>query len=146
LIALFADNLPAGALLDQAAGLLVWTPAAGQAGLYRNVVIGVTDGKATTVRSFDISVSPSDFAPVVAQPAPQSIREGDLLRVQLDGFDPEGKVLSFYSPFLPANASLHPSTGLFQWTPGYTQAGNYEIPILVSDGSRTSTITLVVNV
>jgi hypothetical protein len=146
LIALFADNLPAGATLDHAAQELIWTPLSGQAGLYRNVAIGATDGDATTMRMFDIRVRPTDFAPIVAQPPVQVIREGDPLRYVFSASDPEGKALTFSTAFLPANATLNPNTGVFEWTPGFTQNGQYDIPVFVSDGERATQVTLSVEV
>lgn len=145
-LVLFADSLPPGAFLDHATGDLVWTPAAGQAGLYRNVLIGARDGLAETIQRFDISVRPANFAPVVAVPRPQVIREGDPLRIQLVAADLEGDALTFSSVALPARAVLHPDTGLFEWTPGYTRAGSYQVPILVSDGLSQSRIVLEITV
>ena len=55
-------------------------------------------------------------------------------------------MLSFSSPFLPVDARLDEQTGVFEWTPGYTQAGHYEIPIYVSDGTSSSEITLIIDV
>ncbi|MCB1493559.1 MAG: putative Ig domain-containing protein, partial [Rhodobiaceae bacterium] len=146
LVALFADNIPAGAWLDRSSGELVWTPAAGQAGTYRNITIGVTDGKATTTRVFDITVARGDFPPVVQAMPVRVVREGDPVIIAINAIDPEGKALSYSSPMLPAGATLNPDTGIFEWTPGYTQAGEWTVPVVVSDGAQSRTVALSINV
>src|SRR5690606_24375827 len=45
--------------------------------------------------------------------------------------------LTFASDGLPFGATLNPSTGAFEWTPTYIQAGTYLIPFTVTDGETT---------
>ena len=52
----------------------------------------------------------------------------------LQASDSEDDELIFSSNLLPGGSFLDPNTGVFEWTPGYFQAGNYEIPFTVSDG------------
>ena len=141
-LAYFADNLPLGAVFDAATRTLTWTPGASQAGLYRNIVIGVTDGLATVTRSFDILVRDVDLPPEVPAPAERTIREGETLRLVIGATDPEGRDLTYSSAFLPGGATIDPETGVFEWTPRYVQAGAYDIPILVSDGLNTVQVPL----
>ena len=143
---LFADNLPPGAYLDRAEQELVWTPQAGQAGTYRNVVIGVSDGTTTTDQGFAIRVTPTDFPPVVPTPPARTVREGDPLTIVLGATDPEGGPLAYSSSLLPAGATLDPETGVFRWTPGFTQAGEWVVPVTVSDGTRSTTVDLALTV
>ncbi len=143
---LFADKLPPGAFLDQDRQELVWTPQPGQRGLYQGVTIGASDGAAHSTASFDILVRPGNAAPVVATPLPVQGREGDPLRIALAAADPEGGVLSYSAPVLPAGAVIDPDTGVLEWTPSYTQKGSYQVPVDVSDGTGTTRIVLRIDI
>nr|WP_322865701.1 CARDB domain-containing protein [Aquicoccus sp. G2-2]MEA1112959.1 CARDB domain-containing protein [Aquicoccus sp. G2-2] len=145
-VALFADNLPPGAYVDHVTHDLVWRPQPGQAGQYLGVVIGASDGALATRRSFDLVVTPGVFAPIVATPVAETLREGDPLRVQIRAEDADGAALTYTSPLLPADAHLDPVSGVFEWTPRFTQAGQYAIPIDVSNGDAVSRVMLNVEV
>ncbi|MDX1786265.1 MAG: putative Ig domain-containing protein, partial [Roseovarius sp.] len=101
---------------------------------------------AQTTASFDIVVRPGNSAPVVATPLPLEVREGDPLRIAITAADPEGGALRYSAPVLPAGAAINPETGVLEWTPGYTQMGNYEVPVDVTDGTRTTRVVLRINV
>jgi hypothetical protein len=142
----FADNLPPGATFDQVRGLLTWTPGPQAAGTYPDVVLSVTDGLHTVSRSFTILVAPVNEAPSLAKPADRTVREGEPIRIQLQAFDPDASRftndasrLRYFSDFLPGGATIDPATGVFEWTPGFTQAGTYTIPFSVSDGTNVTT-------
>src|SRR5439155_24808861 len=79
-------------------------------------------------------------------PSDQTVREGDPLRLKLAANDFEGDALTFSSVLLPAGATLGPSSGVFEWTPAFTQAGAYSIPITVSDGKLSTIKALKVTV
>lgn len=85
-------------------------------------------------------------APALIQPSDRTVREGETVRFQLQGQDPEGATLTYFSNLLPGGAVLDPKTGLFEWTPTYFQAGTFEIPFIVSDGSTTTTQTVKLTV
>jgi large repetitive protein len=74
------------------------------------------------------------------------VLEGDVLRMQIKGTDAEGETLTYGSNLLPGGATIDPNTGVFEWTPAYFQAGDFEIPVLVSDGENTTTQTLKIKV
>ena len=137
----FADNLPNGALLDPITHQLTWTPGSTSAGVYDNVTLGVFDGVNRVTRSFTLVVTPVDQAAVLIPVADRTVREGDPIRIQLRATDSEGATLSYYSPQLPIGAFLDPNTGIFEWTPPYTSAGNYEIVFSVSDGTNVTRST-----
>ncbi|WP_369116152.1 putative Ig domain-containing protein, partial [Crocosphaera watsonii] len=62
------------------------------------------------------------------------------------GNDSEGDTLTYFSNLLPGGSTLDPNTGEFKWTPTYFQAGDYEIPLSVSDGESVSTETVTISV
>ena len=61
--------------------------------------------------------------PQLAAPPDQTVREGDHLRFTLQGSDADGGPVTYSSAALPANATLDPNTGVFDWPIGYDQAG-----------------------
>ncbi len=138
-LVIWADHLPPGAVFDVARRTLEWTPRYDAAGTYDDVRIFVSDGKTIVSQSLTLSIAPRNQAPQLAQPAAQSIREGDTLRVQLVAQDADGETLTYASTNLPGGAFLDPHTGLFVWTPEYFQAGVYEVPFTVSDGQTATT-------
>ncbi|MEQ1656611.1 MAG: putative Ig domain-containing protein, partial [Nitrospira sp.] len=142
----YADNLPSGASFDVARGVISWKAGSQSAGTYKDVVLSVTDGLHTVSKSFTILVSPVNDAPTLAKPANRTIREGEPIRIQLRATDPDNSALStqdsalrYFSNFLPGGATIDPATGVFEWTPGFTQAGTYNIPFSVSDGTNVTT-------
>ena len=52
--------------------------------------------------------------------------------------DPNGDTLTYSSPNLPEGATLDPGTGLFSWTPGLYQGGQYWITITATDSTGLS--------
>lgn len=69
--------------------------------------------------------------------------EGKLLSFQVEGFDPNGDPIQYFSDNLPEGASLSPS-GFFRWQPRYDQAGTHPVRFYVQDadgmGSCETTI------
>lgn len=134
----WADNLPGGAVFDGTKGLLTWTPDYEAAGTYENVTFFVSDGLETVSQSTQIRIAPINQAPTLIRPSDRIVREGDKVRLQLTANDPEKAELKYSSNLLPGGAKLDPKTGLFEWTPAYFQAGEFEIPFSVSDGEKTT--------
>ena len=89
---------------------------------------------------------PADQPPVLTVPQDPSIEEGSTLSFTLSASDPEGDVLAYAASNLPAGASLDAKTGLFSWTPGYNQSGEYSIVFAVSDGQLTTESLLNISV
>jgi subtilase family serine protease len=145
-VATFIDRLPPGATFDPSTHLFTWTPGFDQAGIYRDVRIAATDGLRTSEHIVSFSVEPGNAAPVIHAVPDRVVREGDPIRIAFSADDPDGNLVTFSSPFLPGGAFLDPNTGVFEWTPGFNQAGVYAVPIQASDGEAMSekTVTLTV--
>jgi len=64
----------------------------------------------------------------------------------MTGSDPDGDRLTFSASNLPRGADMY-TNGIFEWTPTYTQSGDYFIPVRVTDGvledSRTVKVTVI---
>jgi hypothetical protein len=81
-----------------------------------------------------INNQPPVLADISLGIANQTFKEGTEFSIQLQASDPESDSLTYSASPLPQGASLNPSTGLFTWTPTYTQGGDYSIRFSVSDG------------
>lgn len=66
--------------------------------------------------------------------------EGLPLAFNLAATDPEGDKLTYSAAPLPPGASIDKDSGLFIWTPGYDQAGEYEIIFQVADDGVPSAV------
>ncbi len=133
-------------MFDAATRILKWTPGFQSAGTYPDISFIVSDGTHIVTHPFTILVTPVNQTPMVTPLANQIVREGDSLRIPISANDPEQDALSYYSLLLPGGALLDPNTGVFEWTPTFFQAGVYDIPITVSDGSSETTRILHVDV
>lgn len=67
----------------------------------------------------------------------RTVNEGQVLTFNISAADPDGDTLVYSATDLPAGASFNPLTRIFQWTPNYTQSGNYSIRFEVTDGFYT---------
>ncbi|MCY2990701.1 MAG: Ig-like domain-containing protein, partial [Planctomycetota bacterium] len=131
---------------DFATHTLLWDIGALQAGVYPNVSLHVSDGHRESVMTTSLVVRESDQPPVLNKPANLTVREGDVVRFYLDGADPDGDAVVFSCKSLPAGASLHPTSGLFQWEVGYAQAGVHNLTFTISNKGGSATRTMVLTV
>ncbi|HUR68933.1 MAG TPA: PKD domain-containing protein [Candidatus Thermoplasmatota archaeon] len=141
-----ADALPAGATFDTATGEFAWTPDFGTEGNYV-VTFGVTDGLSSDSEPIYISVGNVDRPPVLAGVGDKLGAENALLTFALAATDPDAAdTLRYTATGLPQGASLGELTGVFSWTPSYTQANDYTVTFTVSDGEITDseTVTLAI--
>jgi hypothetical protein len=104
----------------------------------------------TSVIYVDGSVA-ANLPPQITSEMPDTvINQNQELTFQYLATDPNpGTELKFSLDKKPEGASIDSLTGLFSWTPLYSQSGDFEVSVIVSDGgmtdtSRTSTITVEV--
>lgn len=74
-------------------------------------------------------------APILSSIGSKSILENATISFTLSAVDPDGDPLTYSATNLPSGAGFNSSTRTFSWTPGYTQAGSYNVTFSVSDGS-----------
>ena len=129
-----ASNLPPGAVFDAINGRLLWQTNYFSAGIYRDLVLSVSDGAATSSETIAITVTQTNQAPLFSLLPPLGTQEQRLLQFTLVATDPDGDGL-IYSPLsaLPRGAEFDGSNGRFTWIPGYDQAGEYPLEFAVRD-------------
>ena len=148
---LTASNLPQGATFNAASGEITWTPTFDQSGSYADITVSVKDPAGLGVdKTFAITVNNVNRAPELSPVSGQTIAENATLSVTIQGTDPdkedEGK-LKYSGDNLPQGAAIDPASGALSWTPGFTQAGSYQISVKVTDsGGLTAEITVPVEV
>ena len=98
----------------------------------------VTDGSLTASEDITITVTSTNTPPVLAATGNQSVAEGSVLTFTLSATDADGDTLSYSATDIPAGVALNNSTGVFSWTPVYSQAGSYSVTFTVSDGNGGS--------
>jgi hypothetical protein len=137
---------PAWAWFSNSSGSLSGTPTASQAGTYSNIVISVTDGKATaSLSAFSIRVtgsgSTTNRAPVISGSPGTSVKAGSAYGFQPSATDADGDALTYSISGKPAWASFSTSNGQLSGTPAALQVGTYPgIVISVTDGKATASL------
>lgn len=136
-------NRPSWATFSASNGRLAGTPTSSHIGSYSNVVIRVSDGKATAqLPAFTIVVSNvANRAPVISGTPPTQVMQGTGYSFQPAASDADGDPLTFSIANAPPWASFSSSTGRLQGTPTAADVGTYgNIVIRVSDGKTTTAL------
>jgi PKD repeat protein len=137
-----ADNIPVGATFISQS--FDWTPGYEQAGLYV-LNFGASDGDLQDVDSAIITVINNNRPPLLQPIGDKSITENEPLSITIVADDDDNDLITYSAQNLPTGASFSGDT--FIWTPGFGQAGTYQVIITASDGwlqdSETITITVV---
>ncbi|MGA1867359.1 MAG: S8 family serine peptidase [bacterium] len=147
-LALSASNLPTGAVFEAATGLFTWIPDYTQAGTYDNVYFEVTDGDLIDSEEITITVTDINRPPVLNYIGDKSIDEGHTLSFTASASDPDtDDTLALNASNLPSGATFDAATGLFTWTPDYTQAGTYyNVCFEVTDGDLIDSEEITITV
>jgi len=141
------DNLPAGAILDQASGAFSWTPDFTQAGAYRLNVKVTDSGGLSAETPFPITVTNVNRKPVIQSVDNKTINENETLKFSITASDEDkDDNLKFSVEGLPGGASINEGSGEFSWTPDYTQAGDYVLKAKVSDGTAEEITSFTIKV
>ncbi len=140
-----------GATINALTGAFSWTPgntAANTNGGVYNETITATDTRGGTgSQSFTITVTDTNNPPTVDPIADQTVAEGSLLTVTPSGSDPDSDPLTWSGSNLPSGSSVNPTSGVFTWTPNYTQAGVYaNVTLTASDGSLSASASFQITV
>ncbi|MDO8724849.1 MAG: putative Ig domain-containing protein [Candidatus Methanoperedens sp.] len=85
-------------------------------------------------------------APVLASIGNKTVNEGQFLTFTISASDADGDSLTYSATGLPTGATFTPSNRTFQWTPNYTQSGNYSTSLVATDGNNTVQENIVITV
>ena len=122
-----ASGTPTGATFDANTGLFSWTPGYSDAGIY-DVTFTVTEDTPEMLSASEtvsIEVLNTNRAPVLEPIGNQSTAENQNLSFTVSATDPDGDSLTYSAANLPSGATFDAQTQTFNWTPGYSDAGNY---------------------
>jgi hypothetical protein len=137
------NNRPRWATFSTASGRLSGTPAAGDVGTYSNLIISVSDGRASaSLRAFAITVSaPANRAPTITGSPPTAATAGSAYSFTPTANDPDSDPLGFTIQNRPSWAAFDTATGRLSGTPPLTAAGTFaNIVISVSDGRLSASL------
>ena len=124
-------------------GRLSGTPAAANVGSYPNIIISVSDGRASaSLPAFAINVQAAAESRADDQRhAADDRRSGQGVLVHADRRDPDSDTLGFTIQNRPAWASFDTATGRLSGTPTAANVGTFSnIVISVSDGKATASL------
>lgn len=135
-------NRPRWASFDTQTGRLTGRPGASDVGMTWNIVISVSDGKATAaLPSFWIRVTAANSAPTISGTPPTEVVQGERYTFTPTAADADGDALTFSITNRPSWATFDSATGRLSGRPGAGSAGRYEnIVISVTDGTATASL------
>jgi VCBS repeat-containing protein len=129
-----ATNLPTGSMLDAKSGLFTWTPNYFAAGDYAGIVFTASDGNKSSSETVTLHVQNVDRPPVFVPMATQTGRENaDMSFTVLAGDSDQDPILFSMQSALPTGATFNRTTGVFDWTPTYSQGGQYTLRFGATD-------------
>ncbi len=139
--ATYTDNL-------NGTGTFNWTPTFAQSGVY-NVTFISSDGTLADSEVVAITVNNVNLPPVLATIGPKTANEGVNLGFNTSATDPDATIPALTAVGLPTGATYVDSLngrGRFSWTPGYTQAGVYNVTFIASDGTLADSEVVAITV
>jgi hypothetical protein len=130
-------NKPVWASFSTSSGRLSGTPATSNVGNYANILIAVSDGRASTaLPAFAINVqAPPNRAPTISGTPPTSVTAGAAYSFTPSAADADNDTLGFTIANMPSWATFNTGTGRLSGTPTSQNVGTFSgIVITVNDG------------
>jgi hypothetical protein len=130
-------NKPVWASFSTSSGRLSGTPATSNVGNYANILIAVSDGRASTaLPAFAINVqAPPNRAPTISGTPPTSVTAGTAYSFTPSAADADNDTLGFTIANMPSWATFSTGTGRLSGTPTSQNVGTFSgIVITVNDG------------
>lgn len=139
------SELPEGTNFDEATGEFTWQPSQEQQGNYK-LEFSASDGQLKDTEVVMITVGDVNRPPQLENVSDQEIGEGKELSFTITASDPDGDNVTLSAASLPQGANFKAETGEFTWTPGYQQAGSYELEFSAQDGTTTASEMMKIRV
>lgn len=128
-------------------GLITFNPAYTQSGLY-GIVVEAYDGIDVTKKNVLIQVyEAGNQEPEIAPITVPDLVETDTMTIAIDASDPDGTIPTLSADSLPSFATFTDNgdgTGGIFLSPGYTDAGSYNVYIMAADAEYVDTIIVVI--
>lgn len=144
-------NKPVWAAFSTSTGRLNGTPATANVGNYANIMISVSDGRASAaLPAFAINVQkPPNRAPTINGTPPTSVTAGAAYSFTPSAADPDNDTLGYTIQNKPTWAAFDTATGRLSGTPTSQNVGPFSnIVITVGDGTANASLaafTITVN-
>jgi hypothetical protein len=140
------DAKPSWAEFNTSTGQLSGTPAPSDVGIYRGIIVWVSDGESQALLPpFDLTVvgsGPANSAPTISGTPAASVLAGSAFTFTPTAADADGDRLVFSVRNRPSWATFTTTTGRLRGTPQAANAGTYsDVVISVTDGSTTVALT-----
>jgi putative Ig domain-containing protein len=136
------EDPPMGATIDSATGVFSWTPTEAQGPSTNDITVVVTSDGLEDRRTFVVTVSEVNRAPVLSPIPNQLVRPGTLVSVTAAATDADvpANVLTFsLASGAPAGAAIDPASGLFIWLTTNVQVGtSHTITVQATDNGSPS--------
>lgn len=120
-------DAPAGVSIDAQTGLLHWTPSELQGGSSYAISVLVSDGTESTSRTFTVSVSEVENAPVFTPITTQAVAVGEQVELTVQAQDPDSpnprQLIYSLEAGAPQGVLLDAQTGELSWTVPVSYSG-----------------------
>jgi hypothetical protein len=139
------SNRPSWASFNTTTGRFSGAPTSTHVGRYANIVISVTDGRASaSLPAFAVEVrAPANRPPTISGAPPTSVTAGLAYDFRPTASDPDGDALTYSIQNRPAWASFDTRTGRLSGSPLPVDVGSYaNIAIDVSDGTARASLPI----
>jgi len=135
-----------GASLDPTTGIFTWTPNLNQVGTYI-INFSVSDGidSNTIPVTLTITTPAIVLPPVISKIDDKKVSVGETLSFNIDAYSPTGLPLTITAK-IPRGANFDAINRVFTWTPTNRNVGTYYLQFKASDGFKSTSRTVKVEV
>ncbi|QDG50602.1 tandem-95 repeat protein [Persicimonas caeni] len=147
----YTYTLPQNGTLTGTGSSLTYTPEADFHGAdtFEYTVVDGNGGADTA--SVTITVNPVNDAPLFVDPTPAdatviTVTDGALVTFTVAAEDADGDAVTLSVTPTPEGASFDASSGAFDWTPSWEQAGSHTLTLEATDGQATAARSLTVEI
>jgi beta-glucanase (GH16 family) len=145
-LTLAASVLPQWLSFNSTTGLLSGTPTTTDIGVH-NVSLTVSDGNERVIQAFSITVlSPPNTTPSIISQADRFITAGGTYLYNLQVSDAEGDALTLSVISAPDWLTFNSASGLLSGVPTAENIGSYNVTVMASDRSNSTTQTFRITV